>query len=697
VTPRRLAAVIFCASSGFGILWMALDIAEPVKGRSGLGDYVLTLVAILLYATVGYLITSRGFGNRVGLIFSWIGLSAAVGLTFGAYAKLAVARALPFVAATTWVANVGFVVMIGPLAFLFLIFPSGSPPSRRWGWVLRAMVAAYAITVVLFALTPGRMQAGFADYGSRVQNPIALPAAWGRTIEILTQVAGAVVAAGAVLSILSLIQRYRRAEAAERRQIRSLAFLGAFIAVYFVLMLGLQTVGVLPEEGPVINATFIVLVALIFVGIPITCAVAILKHGLWDLDVVIKKTVQYGVLVVLFTAVIGIVLLLAPAVVVGVRTDGGGIGPGFVLGIVITIAFVLLRARARRLANRIVYGKRASPYEVLSEFAERIGETYSTEDVLPRMSQLLGEATGAREARVWLRVGDTIRAEASWPSDAPSIDDRAMRGDGLPDFEGAVAFEVRHQGELLGALTVTEAPDDPMNPTKDKLARDMAAQAGLVLRNVALIEDLRESRRRIVSAQDERARTLERNIHDGAQQQLVALSVKLRLADGLVDRDPTKVHELLVELQSQTTETLEDLRDLARGIYPPLLADQGLPAALEAQARRSPTPITIEPDGVGRYGPDVESAVYFSCLEALNNVAKYAHASRASVRLSQDDGWLSFEVEDDGRGFEVTRRSYGTGLQGVADRLAALGGEVTVRSAPGDGTTVAGRLPVGTT
>ena len=274
------------------------------------------------------------------------------------------------------------------------------------------------------------------------------------------------------------------------------------------------------------------------------------------------------------------------------------------------------------------------------------------EDVLPRMAQLLGEATGAHASRVWLHVGDELRPEVSWPADAPAVAAHPFEGGSCPTTSRA-----RHSRSATKASSSARSrsslpPDDPMNPTKERLARDMAAQAGLVLRNVALIEDVRESRRRIVTAQDERARKLERDIHDGAQQQLVALSVQLRLAQQLVDRDPAKAQELLSDLQTRTTETLEDLRDLARGIYPPLLADQGLAAALEAQARRSSLVVEVHPDGVGRYRQDVESAVYFCCLEALNNVAKYADASRVEIRLTSTDGELRFEVEDDGRGFD---------------------------------------------
>jgi signal transduction histidine kinase len=295
---------------------------------------------------------------------------------------------------------------------------------------------------------------------------------------------------------------------------------------------------------------------------------------------------------------------------------------------------------------------------------------------------VLAAGTGAEIAAVWLRSDDRFHVTAVWPAEAR-----------VPDAIPIDAVEVRHQGEVLGALSVEMPVNDPMTPSKQALIRDLASQAGLVLRNVRLIQDLRGSRRRIVTAQDERARKLERNIHDGAQQQLVALQVKLRLTDAVVDRDPAKAHELLGELQRESNDAIQTLRDLARGIYPPLLADKGLQTALEAQARKSPVPVAIRSDGTGRYTPEIEAAVYFSCLEALQNVAKYADASSVTVTLAQTDGSLAFEVRDDGHGFDATATSYGTGLQGIADRLAALGGEMQVSSEPGGGTTVAGRVP----
>jgi signal transduction histidine kinase len=247
---------------------------------------------------------------------------------------------------------------------------------------------------------------------------------------------------------------------------------------------------------------------------------------------------------------------------------------------------------------------------------------------------------------------------------------------------------------MLGALSIRKRPGEPVTATERALVDDLAAQAGLVLRNVRLIEELRASRRRIVAAQDERAKKLERDIHDGAQQQLVALAVKQRLAASLVGKDDEALRTMLEGLQAETTDALENLRDLARGIYPPLLADKGLAEALEAQARKASIPVHVDADGIGRYPQEIESALYFCCLEAVQNVAKYANATRVDVRLSQNADELAFEVRDDGQGFDAGSAKRGSGLQGMAARLEAVGGRLEVRSAPGAGTTVTGIVSI---
>jgi signal transduction histidine kinase len=248
---------------------------------------------------------------------------------------------------------------------------------------------------------------------------------------------------------------------------------------------------------------------------------------------------------------------------------------------------------------------------------------------------------------------------------------------------------------LLGALSVNKRRGETLTPIEQKLIDDLAHQAGLVLKNVGLsadlharLDELRASRQRLVHAQDVERRRLERNLHDGAQQHLVALKVKLGLAEMLVEKDPAKAALTVAQLKSDADEALETLRDLARGIYPPLLADKGLVVALESQARKATLPVAVHAEGVGRYAQDVEATVYFCVLEALQNAQKYARASRASVCLSAVGETLDFAVEDDGVGFEAATVKAGAGITNMTDRVHALDGSVEVVSEPGAGTRV---------
>jgi signal transduction histidine kinase len=236
---------------------------------------------------------------------------------------------------------------------------------------------------------------------------------------------------------------------------------------------------------------------------------------------------------------------------------GSGGQPNLVLSIVATaivaVAFQPVRERLQKVANRLVYGKRATPYEVLSQFSERVAESYAADDVLPRMARVLADGTDAARADVWLRAGGMLRQAASWPPESGVAEPARVVGDSLPGMpEADRIVEVRHQGELLGALTVSKRPGESLTPVEEKLLDDLASQAGLVLKNVGLtaellarLDDLRASRQRLVAAQDEERRRLERNLHDGAQQNLVAIKVKLGLAEMFVDRDPARAKQTL--------------------------------------------------------------------------------------------------------------------------------------------------------
>lgn len=677
---RRIAGTIVAAIVAFqiGHLWLGRSTGS-LTDQSGVSNLIyvgVTLAFSALFAAVGWAIVSRQPGNTIGWLLLALPLLVAIAFFVGDYSTLALVirpGSLPFGRLVAWVDRWMIVVMLTSFIPLFLLFPDGRIPSPRWRPVLWLTIVGPTIAVVSFALTPGRMTGAFADFTTvHVTNPLGID---GLTtfLYVATIIGGFLSAGAAILAGAAIIVRYRGASSDVRQQIRWLRFVG----VAFLIELAANIVAGIATGGDNLigNLLFMSMFVTLAVGIPVACGVAILKYRLYNLDVVIRKTVVVGAMA-LFIA-------LVYAAIVGLGSQlFNSSALSFAAAVVLALAFQPVRDRARRLADRLVYGKRATPYEVLADFSGRVGEAYGAEDVLPRMAQVLAAGTGADVAIVWLRVGDELHPAAAFPADATPPTD-------LPDR----AVEVLHQGEHLGALSVTMPPSDPMDPVRHKLVEDLAAQAGLVLRNVRLIQELRASRQRLVAAQDEERRRLERNLHDGAQQQLVALSVQLKLARTMLDRDPAKTGELLDGMQTTAGDAIEDLRDLARGIYPPLLADKGLPTALEAQARKAAVPTTVAAEGIGRYTQDVEAAVYFSCLEAMNNVAKYAEASSATVALTQTNGHLTFVVTDDGRGFDPGATGYGTGLQGMADRLDAIRGTLSVASHAGAGTTITGSVP----
>lgn len=685
-TSRRLAWWFFAGTTGLLVTGTGIEVLDP-QITSDPTDVMFALM-ILVFAAVGALVTSRRPENPIGWIFVGltlsfvlIGILESVAARFAEPSSLA-ARVDEWMSGWVWVPFI-FV----PVTFPLLLFPDGHLLSPRWRW----LVWGTAIGVVAFsfgmAFEPDNFEAGRIPIGIRPPAPLVA----------ISDLASLVLLASLIGSAAAVVVRFRRSRGDEREQMRWLAYSGLLAATCVIgsFIAGgiLTAVGVATSAGDTTADRILNVVILLGVlAIPVGMAFAILKYRLYEIDLVIKKTLVFGILVMLCMGVGAVLAVVGASVVAEPLSEKPALvlAMGLGLGLLVTPLYRL----SRRTADRVVYGGRATPYEVLSEFSERLGETYATDDVLARMAQLVGEAAGARAAAVWVRVGRELHRAAEWPAGAAPATPVEASEDELPSLGVDAAIEVGHQGELLGALTVTMAPNDPMSPSKERIVRDVARQAGLVLRNVGLVEELRASRQRLVAAQDQERRKIERNIHDGVQQQLVALMVKLRLADQLIDREPAKAHDALSVLQADTGTALEDLRDLARGVYPPLLADRGLAAALEAHARKATVPVDLQADGIERFPSDIEATVYFCCLEALNNVAKYAGATCAMVRLVVDGGELTFEVEDDGRGLDAAVVSRGTGLQGMADRLAALGGELTIRSEPGTGTTIAGRLPV---
>ena len=666
---RRLAWWLF----GIGLAALVASFAfRAISGRPTQVADITQSFGFLAIGVAGLAIGTRRPENAVGWLYLgiWcaVGLFFAFGSEYGYWATI-VHPGAPGGTLAVWFGNWVWVPIFGVLlTFSFLLFPDGHLPSPRW----RPVAWASAVVTVLWSIAFALENHDYTDAANRsVPNPYTIRPLIpffnvGR--EVLAFVFLLLVAA----SIGSLVVRFRRSSGDERQQVKWLILAASIFLIFIAIPVEHGSGGVADD-----------LLGIVLALIPASVGIAILKYRLYDIDVVIKKTVVFTVVAAVLTALyLGVVALATVGTVSRVLAGA----------LVLIVTFNPVRRAARSLADRLVYGRRATSYEVLADFSEHMAETYATDEVLQRMAKVLADATGASRATVWLLVQGELRPAAAVGGDPPPA--VAAHGDALPELSDDLVVEVRHHGELLGALSVTTPANDPLDAARRRLAGDLASQAGLVLRNVRLIEELRASRQRLVAAQDQERRRIERNIHDGAQQQLVALAVKLRLAGTIAKGEGAeKTAASLDQLQSDASDALEDLRDLARGIFPPLLADKGLAEALASQARKSTVPVEIDAEGIGRYPQQVEAAVYFCSLEALQNVAKYANASRASVKLAQVDGNLTFEVADDGEGFDSTSTGYGTGLQGMADRLDALGGTLEVRSAPGRGTLVRGQVP----
>ena len=415
----------------------------------------------------------------------------------------------------------------------------------------------------------------------------------------------------------------------------------------------------------------------------------------------------------LFAILAGFIAAVYSAVVLGIGSALSVETPNTFLSVLamsmVAFTFGRVRVRAHRLVARVMRGERATPYEVLSALSELAARSYRHEDVLPRIAELTAAGTGALRAEVWLRVGDELLLGSRWPAAADAQERIPVRDETdwvIPQADRAVA--VMDDEHSLGAISVTKRPGESMTAEEDRLMSDVASQAGLILRNVRLTaeltarlddlsiitRELRASRRRIVETQDQERRRLERDIHDGAQQHLVALAVKVRMARTMADRDPGRARTMIGEINTLTDSALENLRDLTRGIYPPTLVEKGVAAALRENARRSGARATVSAKGTRRADPASEAAAYFATLEAIQNAAKHAPGSPVRVQVEVTTERLSFTVTDEGPGFDPRAAVQGSGLRNMADRVGVVGGSLTIDSRPGVGTTITGRIPL---
>lgn len=617
--------------------------------------------------------------NRAAWFFLLMATLLAIGKGLGAGVSLAAATHPEI--AHTWVAVVlvdaaGWAVLAAGVA-VFAMFPDGKYQRRYERWVVRGLPLAFLPLLLLQLLESRRVGTGqFGWVALSAASPIYLGG-----LDPIGTIAGAIVGANllAIVPALALlVLRYRRFGGEQRRQIKWPLYALAVSAI------GVLALTFVPEPA------FPFWVAgLLYVGtqalLPAGLAMGIVTYRGLDIEDVIRRSVVYGALWALIAAAY-VMVAAAFGIAVGQRVP---LTLAVLLTIIATILFQPARRRLERLADRLVFGQRLSGYELISQLGLRLQSTVAAEDVADSVAGAVRAGLGASWVRVKLnRPEPTLIAVA-----------------GMDPKQAAVELSAPlvHIDRVVGLIECGPKVDGRYEVADQELLNTLGRQAALAIRNSQLsaelsdrLEELAASRARLVHAEEVGRRRLERDLHDGVQQELVGVLARLGLARNQLRRDRDLAETTLHEAQIDAQRALEGLQELARGIHPAILTDRGLVEAVAERAMRMTVPVEVHTNGLGpgtRFPLELEGAAYFFVSEGLANILKYATASRVHVRFHSEPRLLVIEVEDDGRGFDpsgVTK----SGLRGLEDRISALGGRVEVVSGPGQGTELRAYLPV---
>ena len=672
-------------SLALGAATVVLAARAPSARVGSVLEVTLTAVMLVAWAAVGAVVIRRRPRHPIGWLASLIGIVGPLATAGEAYAS--VEPALQVRDWVYWVTS-GFASTIPLLvALLLLLFPDGRFLSRRWRPVGAAAVVVQAIVTVGGAFSeyaePGGDGWGLGKPWLDNPLPVTIPGGdhwWSGVAWLLLMLC-------LVLAVCSFVARLRRGDPVQRQQLKWLLPPLGLVVVGF---LGMELVG---EDG-----TFWLLVPGLL-ALPAAIGIAILRRGLFDIDVLIRRSVVYALLW-LVVGTLYVVLAALPGLAVGERVP---LVVAVALTILATLAFQPARRAVDRLVGRLLFGERPSEFELLSRFGETVADTFDVTELAPRVADTVRRGLDLEWARVSLVVGqgEDVRVE---PAGATGI--------GLDEpASPALVVPLVHAGERIGSLECGPKSDGRLSERDRALAGSLARQAALGIHNARLAAELaarldeigrqaaqlQASRSRLVAAQDQERQRLERDLHDGVQQDIVSLLARLGLARAQLRRDPAAAETTLDELQAQTGQVLRDLRQLVQGIHPSVLTDHGLLEALEARLGQLPIGVQIHADRSlrgARFATDIEAAAYFFVSEGLTNAMKHAAPTLVSVRVAVEHDRLVIDVHDDGAGFVVPRGVQGSGLTGLRDRIEAVGGTMQVRSSPGAGCHLQALVPL---
>lgn len=648
---RSFAALGAAVAWAFGAFaWLAIR-SQPRNGA-----------VWSMAASVGLAIFSAGLGSVAAILGDDPGITM-TGDWHAAHAS----------AGASWILVVAHGASIPglfvPLVYGLLLFPAGRLTSRRATGI--AVIAGPLI--VIASLEYGWW---FRPGDSSPESPILL----GAVLALVVCAAAAVV---------DLALRFRASAGVTRLQLKWVAW-GTSVAV---LVFG--TITILPDPVAYSDLAILAAMAAALCWV-IAYGVALIRYRIYDIDVVISRTLVYAALV----AAVSLVYVVAVA---GLGTMIGG--PNLWLSVTATAMIALVfeptRARLQRVANRLVYGRRATPHQVLADLVARLTLAESPRVLLARLAEGLRAGTGARRTAVWLVGSERIEPIAVSGDAADASDPASLRAAATVRELPGTVVTISHEDDILGYLTLEEPAGMTLQTADRRLAEDLAGAAALVLRRVRLeaalrvtAEELAESRLRLARAEDAELERLGTELEGSVGPQVAALRVEVDRARRIaMSEGSQRVGELLGTIAQEAAAATAEIRSLAHGIHPQVLARQGLAAAVGTLVAASGLDVSLETDVERRHGRAVESAVYFCLAEALTNTAKHARGP-VTVGVSDRGGELVFSVADAGPGFDPGDIDRGTGLHHLRDRVDMVGGEVSIDSRPGGSTTVRGVIPL---
>lgn len=684
---RRLSWSIAAISIllAFGGLVISI-LAQSTAGTGVIFSHqFFTPLLTITYCGVGALVASRHPRNPIGWMFCATGFLSAVNMLSAGYALYASvaapAETLPGAAVARWLTIwIWLPNVLLPVTFLLLLFPVGKLLSPRWRPVAISAGVGIVVFTLSVALHPGPLET--ITIGMKEPNPFGL-AGSAEIIDAVIIVASPLLLVGIVGSIASVVVRFRNARGIERAQLKWLAFAGIIVIVA-------NLVGGIPwliwGDDPLTQELYIIITDITVVNIVAAAGIAILRYRLWDIHILINRTLVYGALTAL---VVAIYVVIVGTFGVLLQTGGSTLVSLFGTGIV-ALSFQPLRERLQHGVNRLMYGERDDPYVVLGRLSQRLEMVSAAQSVLPTIAETVADAFKLPYAAIALKEGTQFIIAAEYVR-SHAFSPAACVVEILP-----LVYQLETIGQMILA---PRAPGEPFSPPDRGLLESIARQAGVAAYNVRLTQDLQRSRERLVTTREEERRRLRRDLHDELGPIIAAMSFKLDVVHNLAEHDANAVKKTATELKAQMQDVLADIRRIAYDLRPPALDELGLVGALKeyiaSHNQVQGLQITLEaPETPPPLPAAVEVAAYRIALEAITNVSRHAKARHCSVRLSLF-GDLCLEVIDDGRGLPADVRA-GVGLISMRERAEELGGTCRTEALPRGGTEVMVCLPLST-